>query len=669
MEDLTLPSSGKWELSTVNSGFSGSGYVVWNSGNKFSDPASNEVFSYQFTVPAAGDYTVFFRGRRDKGYCNCPATAANDECNDIHVKIDNGNWIKTMVKGNWGAWIWQNSFEPGGSVIQTKYTLTAGTHTIHIGGRSEGVQLDGFIIAPLSTEKPTGLLNCGGIDDCDIMSTSDWDLNVSGFEANGYIDAGRNAIGINTVQQPTDKWAAAKGTFKGETGTYDVIFTSLLESDGECSYRVKIDGALVMEYTNPRINGTSIAEYSAYRVGKKGYTINAGAIIQIEFLSNSNELVPEGDAFGYARARWSSISFGDCESTLVDLWMACDGDEDCDGILDDADNCPTKGNPNQEDMDDDGEGDVCDDDIDGDGLINALDNCPTSANADQADRDGDGLGDDCDPFPDSACDVNPTQTSLGNGAEDGQTFYGDAMPNLPADKVMGVYYDKGGEGVAYHDSDPFTDWSSFGTQIRQDEAVDNLDKDGDGIPETGSTAAGEWIEYTVNFTESGKYNFKINAASNSTGNFFVKIDGEVASCLYTLSNTGNLKTYANNQYSQLLNITKGAHVITLVFESSGLNVNYFEFEKVADLAMNKKNIAYTKAVPNPFNEYLTLSSELKLSIESVKIYTVTGQEISAQKVQNVNNRINIDFSNFPKGVYVIKINHANTHETLKVIKD
>ena len=44
-------------------------------------------------------------------------------------------------------------------------------------------------------------------------------------------------------------------------------------------------------------------------------------------------------------------------------------DSDRDGVLDLEDNCPVISNPNQQDIDEDGLGDVCDDDKDGDGIL------------------------------------------------------------------------------------------------------------------------------------------------------------------------------------------------------------------------------------------------------------------------------------------------------------
>ena len=77
---------------------------------------------------------------------------------------------------------------------------------------------------------------------------------------------------------------------------------------------------------------------------------------------------------------------------------ACETDDDDDGILDDADNCPTVANPDQTDTDGDGQGNACDPDDDNDGVLDGADNCRYVANPDQADDDNNGRGDVC-PLP------------------------------------------------------------------------------------------------------------------------------------------------------------------------------------------------------------------------------------------------------------------------------
>ena len=81
-----------------------------------------------------------------------------------------------------------------------------------------------------------------------------------------------------------------------------------------------------------------------------------------------------------------------------DGWKDCvDPDDDNDGAMDEADNCPSLFNPNQLNTDGfpDG-GDACDPDDDNDGLLDWKDNCPIDYNPLQTDTNNDGIGDACE---------------------------------------------------------------------------------------------------------------------------------------------------------------------------------------------------------------------------------------------------------------------------------
>jgi len=81
-------------------------------------------------------------------------------------------------------------------------------------------------------------------------------------------------------------------------------------------------------------------------------------------------------------------------------------DDDGDLLVDCQDNCPDSANALQEDLDEDGIGDVCDDDIDGDDVLNESDNCPLTYNPGQEDLDEDGTGDACECICGMWGDVN-----------------------------------------------------------------------------------------------------------------------------------------------------------------------------------------------------------------------------------------------------------------------
>ena len=134
-------------------------------------------------------------------------------------------------------------------------------------------------------------------------------------------------------------------------------------------------------------------------------------------------------------------------------------------------------------------------------------------------------------------------------------------------------YDDGIEGYAFHDSDN----ANEGGKLRTD-GVDVVDG-GTGFA-LGYTAVGEWLNYTVNVTETGKYAFSANAASGTTGaKFKLYIDGtpltKDVSIPQTASNSWN--TYKLVSGTTNADIQAGEHVLKLQISGANGNIDYLEF--------------------------------------------------------------------------------------------
>ena len=211
-------------------------------------------------------------------------------------------------------------------------------------------------------------------------------------------------------------------------------------------------------------------------------------------------------------------------------------DSDGDGVGDNADNCGELENPGQDDLDQDGEGDLCDDDrdgdkidndsdvfpddptetvdsdgdgygdnsdelpldpnewldADGDGVGDNGDNCANLANSDQADLDGDGEGDQCDADRDGDGFDNDTDVFPDDGAdwldadEDGVGDNTDAFPDDPSEQVDGDT-----DGVGDNADNCVGDANADQADLDGDGAGDRCDADADGDGHDSEVEGGE----------------------------------------------------------------------------------------------------------------------------------------------------------------------------------
>jgi hypothetical protein len=159
-----------------------------------------------------------------------------------------------------------------------------------------------------------------------------------------------------------------------------------------------------------------------------------------------------------------------------------------------------------------------------------------------------------------------------------QPFRGN--PYNDSQRIESEDYDFGGEGVAYHDADMA---NLLGAHWRDDAVDIETTSDVDGAYNVGSLRPGEWLEYTMNFLQSGPFNLNVRAASQgNSGTFRVMIDGQTVATLST-SDTGGWQSWRTLTKSGV-NVSQGQHVVRFQMDTAGstgytVNLNWFEFTK------------------------------------------------------------------------------------------
>jgi glucose/arabinose dehydrogenase len=150
-------------------------------------------------------------------------------------------------------------------------------------------------------------------------------------------------------------------------------------------------------------------------------------------------------------------------------------------------------------------------------------------------------------------------------------YYGTPM-NIPG--IVEIEdFDRGGEGIAYHE----TSTGNAGNQYRTTEDVDIENTAGGGY-NIGWVANGEWLEYTLNATVTSAYSVDVRVAAPGAGRqFHIEMDGVNISGPVSVPNTGGFQAWQT--VTVLLgNINSGVHTFRFVMDANDFNVNYLDFK-------------------------------------------------------------------------------------------
>ncbi|WP_299315001.1 glycosyl hydrolase [uncultured Aquimarina sp.] len=140
-------------------------------------------------------------------------------------------------------------------------------------------------------------------------------------------------------------------------------------------------------------------------------------------------------------------------------------------------------------------------------------------------------------------------------------------------------YKDGGEGIGYQDAN----LGNTGGAYRNDDVDIEIIGDSSGNYNVGWIESGEWLAYDINVPDSPKgYDIHFRVASpNGNGKFHLELDGTAITDVISVSNTGAWQSYETITQTQVA-VDSGNHELRIVFDSSGLNINFIEFRRSED---------------------------------------------------------------------------------------
>jgi len=205
-------------------------------------------------------------------------------------------------------------------------------------------------------------------------------------------------------------------------------------------------------------------------------------------------------------------------------------------------------------------------------------------------------------------------------------------------------FDFGRQDIAYHDSDfqnargltSGDEWNR-GDEYRNDGVDLQFSNDSEGaMYSIGWIETSEWMKYTVDVRESGKYNILIRVASpNSTGRLQLLRNDQPLTSIVTVPNTGGWFNWQTLTIEDI-QMSVGTTTLTLYVYQSGFNVNSMRFVLVSSSNGNNfldtvpTRLTLNQNYPNPFNSstnfWYGLPNDAHVRID---IFNSLGQLISS----------------------------------------
>ena len=243
----------------------------------------------------------------------------------------------------------------------------------------------------------------------------------------------------------------------------------------------------------------------------------------------------------------------------------------------------------------------------------------------------------------------PTRVSLGGG---GAGAFG-GVPSVIPGTVEIENYDLGGQDVAYND---LTAANEAGGTLRPGDAVD-IGSDGNGGWLLGYVGQGEWLKFTVDVAETGRYSVRVRAASEqANGQFTLSFSGNDASTSVTTPNTGGWVAWQMVDAVAELDLIAGEQEMRFdVTGAAAFNLDYLVFTLEAVGTEAAAAIGYT-VTPNPTDgEMLTARWSATAGITQLHLIDPYGRTVWQAPTNGTS--VTLPTDNYPSGTYFLQLSN------------
>lgn len=179
--------------------------------------------------------------------------------------------------------------------------------------------------------------------------------------------------------------------------------------------------------------------------------------------------------------------------------------------------------------------------------------------------------------------------------------------------------------------------------------------------------ANDWLEYNIDVPTTGDYTVYFRIASNGATTLDLRDNNVTLKTLQIPSSGGwqNWKTLHTN-----VHLTAGKHKLR-VFTNKGLfNLNWIELTHVGQspTSVSQVSQANQRVYPNPVNDQLFIEMQNNVGTTEVSILDLSGRLLSSKIYKSETSLMEIDFSGFKSGSYIVRIKNSGNIVTHLIVK-
>lgn len=191
-------------------------------------------------------------------------------------------------------------------------------------------------------------------------------------------------------------------------------------------------------------------------------------------------------------------------------------------------------------------------------------------------------------------------------------------------------------------------------------------KDVSGIANVGWIDANDWLEYNIDVPASGNYSVSFRISANATTSLELRENNATIQTLQVAA-TGGWQSWETLHTN--IPLTAGKHKLRIYTSKGMFNLNWLELTPSGQATqIHQPGLTGQRIYPNPVKDKLVIEAGNSPGKTEVSIFDLSGRTIATQIFSGETTRMEIDFSNFKSGSYLVRIRNSENFFNQLIVK-